>query len=84
MRNLILCSLIFLALQSAVHAAEPPTGATALPAASIAPYHIVPEDVLDVTVEDHADLSKTVTVLPDGTITYPYLGEDSVAGLTLH
>ena len=38
-------------------------------------YRIGPEDVLDIVVWKNADLSKTVTVRPDGMITLPLIGE---------
>jgi len=46
-------------------------------------YRIEAGDVLDVTVIGEPELTKSVTVLPDGTIAYPYLGEARVEGLTL-
>lgn len=48
-----------------------------------ASYRIVPEDLLEITVVNQPDLSRSVPVLPDGKIAYPYLGEITVAGLTL-
>jgi len=56
------------------------------PKASIAlmpAYQVETDDVLEISVYGHDDLTKTVTVLPDGTISYPILGELHVAGLTL-
>lgn len=45
-------------------------------------YVIGPEDVLDIIVWDQANLTKTITVSSEGTITYPLLGEIKAAGLT--
>jgi polysaccharide biosynthesis/export protein len=47
-------------------------------------YKIGPHDVLDVTVFKVPDLSKTVQVKADGTITYPLIGEVPAAGKTAH
>ena len=45
-------------------------------------YHIGPEDVLEIVVWKNADLSKLVTVRPDGMITLPLIGELQAGGLT--
>ncbi len=51
--------------------------------AQAAPDHIlVPGDVLEILVLGDGDLTRTVTIRPDGKITYPLLGELEVAGLT--
>ena len=52
-------------------------------------YKITPLDVLDVTVFDVTvikvpELSKTVQVAADGTITYPLIGQVPAAGKTAH
>ncbi|HET8760035.1 MAG TPA: polysaccharide biosynthesis/export family protein [Nitrospiria bacterium] len=60
-----------------VRAAAPPA-----PPAPIAEYRIGPEDVLEIVVWKNADLSKTVTVRPDGIITLPLIGELRAGGLT--
>ena len=46
-------------------------------------YKISPEDVLEVFVVNRGELSKVVPVLPNGRISYPYVGELNVAGMTL-
>jgi polysaccharide export outer membrane protein len=46
-------------------------------------YRIKPNDILDISVVGESDLSKIVTVLPDGTIAYPYVGSLKVAGMTV-
>ena len=48
------------------------------------PYKIAPRDVLDITVFKVPDLSKTVQVKADGTITYSLFGEVPAAGKTAH
>ena len=45
-------------------------------------YRIGPEDVLEIVVWKNADLSKNVTVRPDGVITLPLIGEVRAGGLT--
>lgn len=45
-------------------------------------YQIGREDVLDISVWQTPDLSKTVTVDPKGNISYPFLGDLYVAGKT--
>lgn len=76
MRSLLLCLLALITAISGVHAQD--NKSTAAP-----PYRIAAGDVLEVTVQDHTDLSKVISVLPDGTISYPYVGELNVTGLTL-
>lgn len=53
-----------------------------LAAVEAEPYHIGPEDVLDISVWQSPDLTKTVTVTPKGTISYPFLGELAVSNQT--
>ena len=45
-------------------------------------YQIGPEDSIEVQVWKNADLSKTVTVRPDGKISLPLIGDVQAAGLT--
>lgn len=45
-------------------------------------YYIGPEDVLEVIVWRNADLSKVVTVRPDGRISLPLIGDIEATGLT--
>ena len=46
-------------------------------------YRIVAEDVLQIQVADHPELSVTVTVIDDGTVTLPLAGSIKVGGLTV-
>ncbi len=46
------------------------------------PYHIGPEDILDVAVWRDPDLSKTLAVRPDGFISLPIVGEVRAEGKT--
>ena len=50
---------------------------------AIKDYIIGPGDVLDISVWNNEALTKTVTVLPDGKIHYPLIGEVMVGGKTL-
>ena len=45
-------------------------------------YYIGPEDVLEIIVWRNTDLSKVVTVRPDGRISLPLLGDIEANGLT--
>jgi polysaccharide export outer membrane protein len=45
-------------------------------------YRVGPEDVLEISVWRNNDLSKVVTVRPDGVISLPLVGDISAAGLT--
>lgn len=45
-------------------------------------YQIGPEDVLEITVWQSPDLTKTVTVNAAGVISYPYIGDISVRDLS--
>lgn len=45
-------------------------------------YIIGPEDLLEINVWKNADLSKAVTVRPDGMITLPLIGEIKAGGST--
>lgn len=68
-RSLIL-ALLALLLAAGLQAAQPP-------------YLLGPEDVLDVAVLRHPELSQSqVVVLADGTIDYPIAGKIQAGGLT--
>ncbi len=61
--------------------------ADARPAAGVngedAPGYVIgPEDVLDISVWKNEDLSRVVTVRPDGRISLPLIGDVTAAGLT--
>jgi polysaccharide export outer membrane protein len=59
-----------------------PASAVAVPAAPSAEYRVGPKDVLRVTVFGHDDLTRSVTVAPDGTLPFPLVGAIPAAGLT--
>lgn len=52
------------------------------PPVPAADYLLGPQDVLDIAVFGEADLTRSVTVRPDGKISFPLVGEMLVAGLT--
>jgi Polysaccharide biosynthesis/export protein len=54
-----------------------------LNAPSEAEYHIAARDVLQIAVYQHPEVSKTVVVDPDGSITLPLLNTVKVAGLSV-
>ena len=45
-------------------------------------YRIGPNDILNIFVWKEADLTRDVTVMPDGKITYPLIGEITAQGQT--
>jgi polysaccharide biosynthesis/export protein len=45
-------------------------------------YRIGPEDVLEILVWKNADLTRTVTVRPDGKVSLPLIGDVQASGLT--
>ncbi|MDM8522632.1 polysaccharide biosynthesis/export family protein [Desulfococcaceae bacterium HSG8] len=46
-------------------------------------YIMGPGDVLDISVWKNKDMSRTLTVLPDGKVAFPLIGEVIVAGKTV-
>jgi polysaccharide export outer membrane protein len=71
--------IILLVGTAPLYAQAPAPPVTPAPAAD---YLLGPQDVLDVAVFGEAELSRSVTVRPDGKITFPLVGEVLVAGLT--
>jgi polysaccharide export outer membrane protein len=47
------------------------------------PYTIGPGDILEISVWKEPDLSRRVTVLPDGRLSFPLIGEITAEGLTV-
>lgn len=60
-----------------------PQAARAEVSAADKPYRIAVGDVLGIAVQDHPELSASVTVVSDGTITLPLAGAVPVQGLTV-
>ncbi len=62
----------------------PPTAETLSPTGErVAEYYIAPNDKLEIFVWQNTDLTKNVSVRPDGKLSYPLVGTIDVAGLTL-
>jgi polysaccharide export outer membrane protein len=53
-----------------------------IPGGGVAEYVIGPEDVLEISVWDNTQISRTVPVRPDGKISLPLLNDVQAAGLT--
>jgi len=71
----------FLVLSSAC-VPQNTTPPRSLPEAGAEAYVIGPEDVLEISVWQNQDLSRTVTVRPDGRISLPLINDVQAAGLT--
>jgi polysaccharide biosynthesis/export protein len=78
-------------LRSAAAQAPPSPASSPVPTTSPSPfagepstdYRVGPGDVLEIAVLGNADLTRTATVQPSGSITFPLLNEVPVAGLTV-
>jgi polysaccharide export outer membrane protein len=57
-------------------------GSEAFAQASEASYKIGPNDILNIFVWKEVELTRDVTVMPDGKITYPLIGEITAQGRT--
>src|SRR5438067_880192 len=57
--------------------------AFAATAAESVDYRFVPGDVIEVTVTPQRGFDRTLTVQPDGKISYPLVGSLNVAGITV-
>lgn len=85
----MLASLALVASQASAPAPAqaPPLPASPSPSPAPTPdrndYRVGPGDVLEITVLGNTDLSRSATVQPSGSITFPLLNEVSVAGLTV-
>jgi len=87
MRFNLIRSLAFLAFlfafASASLAADAPQQPKKEAATAVHPDYVVgAEDVLDISVWKNADLSRVVTVRPDGMISLPLIGDIKTSGLT--
>jgi polysaccharide export outer membrane protein len=59
------------------------TGNPPAAAAEPAEYRFVPGDVLEVTITPQRSFDRTITVQPDGKVSYPIAGQLQAAGLTV-
>jgi len=76
---LIVFLTIVIVMVSATHAADQPQAEMS----PMGDYVIGPGDVLNISVWNNETLTKAVTVLPDGKIHFPLIGEIVVGGKTL-
>jgi polysaccharide export outer membrane protein len=85
----IIVVLLLVGLPSPLLSADKPSSGigtaaeAAIAAASEPDYRIGPGDVLNIEVWKDATLTRLVTVLPDGKVTYPMVGEIMAAGRTV-
>jgi len=78
----VFVGMVLLALGSCSTPSTPPgTTEAAAPYVS-GDYKIGPEDVVEVIIWRNADLSKVVTVRPDGNISLPLVGDVRAVGMT--
>lgn len=54
-----------------------------VPASGSGEYRFAPGDVIEVTVTPQKDYDRTITVQPDGKISYPLIGQIAAAGRTV-
>ena len=87
---------VFLTSLASAHSAEPPKTTpapvspvqkeapkeTGLPVSSSAEYVLGADDVIEISVSHHADLNRQMTILPDGKITLPEIGDFQASGKT--
>jgi polysaccharide export outer membrane protein len=59
------------------------SGASGAPATKPAEYHFVAGDVIEISVSPQKNFDRTVTVQPDGKISYPIVGQIQASGLTV-
>jgi polysaccharide export outer membrane protein len=76
-RHRLIVAMIAIALPSFAGAQEAPE-----PRSGLGGYVIGPEDVLDISVWENTQVSRTVPVRPDGKISLPLVNDVQAAGLT--
>jgi polysaccharide export outer membrane protein len=79
---LVVLGVLCVSLSSCAQQAAPPPVAPAAEGTPVHEYVLGAEDVVEVLVWKNPDLSKTVTVRPDGKISLPLIGDVQAAGLT--
>jgi protein involved in polysaccharide export with SLBB domain len=78
----VLSALLLCCVARSVVAAEVAEGSQQSPeiAAENSTYHLQPGDVLDISVWKESDLQKEILVRPDGSFTFPLVGEVDARG----
>jgi polysaccharide export outer membrane protein len=79
---LVVLGVLCVSLSSCAQQTAPPPVAPAIEGAPAHEYVLGAADVVEVLVWKNPDLSKTVTVRPDGKISLPLIGDVQAAGLT--
>ncbi len=82
LRSTILFILLLL-ISVYSYAAENGTPAVSSPTSVSLQYQIGVDDIIEIDVLQPQQLASTLTVAPDGTITFPYIGSVQVKGCTL-
>jgi len=77
------CSAICLLICVMFISISPALAVDQMPAKTTKDYIIGPGDVLDISIWNNDALTRSMTVLPDGKIHYPLIGEVMVGGKTL-
>lgn len=78
-RQGLLLGVLVAAITASVTA---PSFLSAQPTEPIAGYPLGPEDTIEINVWTHGDLTRTVTVRPDGRVSFPPIGEVRAEGLS--
>ena len=78
----VFVGMVLLALGSCSTPSTPPGTTEAAASYVSGDYKIGPEDVVEVIIWRNADLSKVVTVRPDGNISLPLVGDVRAVGMT--
>ncbi len=60
-----------------------PAEAATGPGGKVPEYYLAPNDKIEIYVWQNPDLSKEITIRPDGKISYPLIGTVDVAGLSI-
>ena len=74
--------LLVLGAGSSPHQAAAHPVSDGVKASAAEPFTLGADDVIDISVRDHVEMDRTITILPDGKITVPSLGEFQAAGKT--
>jgi polysaccharide export outer membrane protein len=79
---MLITALLFSVLLFSASSAAPDTSAVLDSSAALASYRIEAGDVLEIAILGEEELSRTLMVMHNGTISFPLIGEIRVAGLT--